>query len=257
VHPLDGVNLKLARADKHFDLLNNEIVQWLNAQNYRVSEYDNSETGESTRSLVDPPKTPEWWGLFVGEFAYQLRSALDHLAWQLALLNTKGAARAHGNPWPPERMEFPIYAYTRKSSQKKRYKEKLRRFCPAHRSIVDQEQPFQRGHAASADELWLLHELRNTDAHQVLNTTIVRPPPRETPARISEPLNEEAQPLRGIVLGGDVKTTLEYPAQEDFAAYIALDQPGAVFDAQEVLPLLDNIRDRVKNVVARFDGVWP
>jgi hypothetical protein len=256
VHPLDGVNLKIARADNHFDLLNDEIVQWLNAQNYRASECDNSETGESIRSLVDPPKTPDRWGLIVGEFAYQLRSALDHLAWQLALLNTKGAARAHGNPWPPERMEFPIYAYFLKSSQKQRYKEKLRWFCPPHRVIVDEEQPLQRGGAASADELWLLHELRNADAHRVLNTTIVRPPPRESPAGISEPLDEETQPLSGLVLGGNIKTTYEYPAQDDFAAYIAFDQPGAVFDAQKVLPLLSDIRARVKGVVARFDSVW-
>jgi hypothetical protein len=259
VHPLDGVNLKIARADEHFDLLDSEIVKWLNAQEYRVSEYDSTHTGESSRSLVEPPETPDRWSLIVGEYAYNMRSALDHLAWQLALLNTQGAAkaRAKGDPWPPERMEFPVYAYFRKSSQKKRYQEKLRRFSPPHRTIVDQEQPFQRGNAASADALWLLQELRNTDAHRVLNTTAVFPPPRESPAEIGEPLNEEAQPPSGIVLGGGVEGTLEYTAKDDFAAYIAFDEPRAVFHQREVLPLLSNVRDRVKGVIARFDRVFP
>jgi hypothetical protein len=255
VHPLDGVNLKIARANKHLDCLNRKIVQWLDAQNYRVTEYDNTQTGEARRSLVDPPDTPDGWSLFIGEYAYHMRSALDHLAWQLALLNVRGAAkaRAKGECWPPEGTEFPIYAHFRKPSQKKRYQEKLRRFSPPHRTIVDQEQPFQRGNAASADALWLLHKLRNTDAHRMLNTSVVRHPPREGQAQVSEPLDQETQPASGIVLSGSLEATTEYTPQNDFAVYIAFSQPGAVFHEREVLPLLGEIRDRVEGVVARFE----
>jgi hypothetical protein len=62
--------------------------------------------------LLNPPDLPTEWVLLVGDFAANARSALDHLAWQLALRNTWRASREKKarRPWPPEDTEFPIYA---------------------------------------------------------------------------------------------------------------------------------------------------
>lgn len=99
-HPLDGFRLKLHRANDHLKTLESEIEAWFEQQPYGiVGEYKPGPPEEYLFSfrLFDPP--PRRWGLLIGEFAYQARSALDHLAWQLVTLN--------GNE-PSRRIQFPL-----------------------------------------------------------------------------------------------------------------------------------------------------
>ena len=100
MHTLEGVWLKTIRAKEHLDILDNEIQMFWNCKPLEyIPEDDHKRTEKSFRIEVSK-EPPLVWSVIVGDFAYNLRSALDHLVWQLALLNTNN---------PNQRTEFPIF----------------------------------------------------------------------------------------------------------------------------------------------------
>ncbi len=103
--------------------------------------------------------------VLLGETVYLLRSALDNLAWQLALLNVGK---------PSRRTEFPIYRKQPNNTKTRReYYEKVREIHPNAQNIIEKLQPYQRGSAADSDPLALLDELCNTDKHRGLNPVAI------------------------------------------------------------------------------------
>ncbi len=85
MHLLDGCKLKLGRAYYHLNTLNN-AVQRVNGTDActLVPEFD-EETGEGVIRVKVLKAPPVEWAVIVGEVAHNLRSALDHMVWQLAL----------------------------------------------------------------------------------------------------------------------------------------------------------------------------
>ena len=93
--------------------------------------------------------------ILTGEVLGQLRSSLDHLTWQLALLN---------GPIPSEATEFPIFrdgpSYNRARARK------IGSLSVAAQSIIDGLQPYL-GATPENDMLWVLHRLVNDDKHRL------------------------------------------------------------------------------------------
>src|SRR5438132_4480841 len=112
-HPLEGSRLKWERAKQHLEALDAEIGPWPRRKPYRVRPESNAEKTEAILrvDLLDVP--PLEWGVVVGDIVHNWRSALDHLAWQLASLSSS----------PPKQTEFPIFldraAYHKASSSGK------------------------------------------------------------------------------------------------------------------------------------------
>jgi hypothetical protein len=242
----------------------------LDTKKYTViaqSETKITEFGPETRMqdwrLVNPPELPPEWSLLIGDFAANARSALDHLAWQLALRNTWRASRERkaGNEWPPEDTEFPIYASISKARTAKRLKTKLNRFRPSGRSIVASVQPHTRGNLAHTEPLWMLHRIRNTDAHRTLHTVLAGIPlnvlfnlirfgtadPDVRPPATTEEMEKFVASLNE----GDILQST-YKVEADFSPYVTFDQRGADFHGQEVLPLLNRCRDEVERILGLF-----
>jgi len=103
--------------------------------------------------LGDPPIQLR---LFAGEIAYQLRSALDHLAYIFAVQVSEWSR------------EFPIFD-TRDGYETKG-RPKIRGMTTYHETIVESVQPYKRGDGGPAhfDPLWMLHSINNTDKHRVI-----------------------------------------------------------------------------------------
>jgi len=97
---LQGCDAKVRRARAHLDALYKEIGGFIESEPHEiVSEFD-SETITRTvhlRVLKEPDETT--WALLLGDFVHNLRSALDHLIWQLVLLS---------DAKPGEHNQFPI-----------------------------------------------------------------------------------------------------------------------------------------------------
>jgi len=179
-HPLDGCNAKLDRAHAAhaeylatepyvaratFDPTTNEIVYW----------------GEVRH---EPPLRI---GVILGDLVHGLRSAPDHLVWQLVLANGKK---------PNDQNGFPVC--TAATNWKKASGDKLARVQGAHAEMIEREQPFNAA-KPRATPLARLNHLWNTDEHQVL-VLITRP--RRIPSGIpfiARPLGtDKFRPVRDI-----------------------------------------------------------
>lgn len=117
---------------------------------------------------------PDNWGLIVGDAAHNLRSALDHLAWQLAIRYFNGVP-------PTERkiikkIQFPVV-----SDKNNWPRHPNREFMkPADASKLEQFQPFNLGPISRAkgvlhplEELAGFHGLDNIDKHRTIHLTYV------------------------------------------------------------------------------------
>src|SRR5579862_8621276 len=103
-HPLEGCALKLWRAGFHVETLNAAIERFRQAETYSLTNEDDPKTDERVWYLKVGEQPPETWAPVIGDLLHNLHSALDHLAWQLAV------RRNYGHDLPPgTRATFPIF----------------------------------------------------------------------------------------------------------------------------------------------------
>jgi hypothetical protein len=82
-----GCWAKVSRANVHLDFLNERVKSFAeNMSSYKVETKDDWQT---TEVFIDgEPEPPvEEWGAIIGDVVHNLRSALDHLVWQLTIAN--------------------------------------------------------------------------------------------------------------------------------------------------------------------------
>jgi hypothetical protein len=170
VGALDGVFLKLDRAEHVIKELYEAIVEYLAEHNYRAVGHFERERSEYV-FLGEVTKPTAYLSVIIGEVVHDMRSALDHLAWQLALLTT---------PTPYDLTQFPI-ALTPGEFGRKRGQEMIQDLLPKHRALIETFQPYHRVDRSDAFGPPALRDLRflsNTDKHRLLNATIARKVPK-------------------------------------------------------------------------------
>jgi hypothetical protein len=158
----EGVRLKLERAQQHLDALQQEIERFLRRHPYTVIEEFNEEAGEYLLRAQVLEEPPSRWGVEVGDVVHNLRSALDHLVWQLAL--------SHGGT-APSGTEFPVFvdetAFKRSSKGGGRYK--IRGISPDAKTIIEALQPYHAGENTERHWLWALQQISNWDKHRTIH----------------------------------------------------------------------------------------
>lgn len=99
-------------------------------------------------------------GVLVGDALHYLRSWLDHLVWQLALLTTNT---------PYKRSAFPIFLADNDTSRREMMSV-LRDVPIEAREVIESLQPYKWPNIIkpSSHGLWLLHQLSNADKHQIV-----------------------------------------------------------------------------------------
>jgi len=102
-HPLFGVMLKVERAREHLDTLDREVGEFLERELYAVAPSLNAEADRQILTLKPKLAPPAHLGVVVGDVVHNLRSALDHLACALALLDDSGDPC---DKWP--KPQFPL-----------------------------------------------------------------------------------------------------------------------------------------------------
>jgi hypothetical protein len=247
VPSLHSPRRKIERANEHLSVLQNEVRDWVSSQQYRVSEDSNTKPDEQTltRRLVNPPVPPSGWGLVIGDFASNIRSALDHVAWQLALLNTQR---------PDKFTAFPIIKDLRDTRSAQRFDTAVQSMKQGHRDLVRGHQPSERAINPHTDLLWVLSELRNADTHRLIHTTVAQVPPLDQPTP-SPPLDPKSDPLPGVAFinfTGWIDSSHEYTADSGIGIYVAFDKGPDVFANQNVLSLLTAIRNDVARITETF-----
>ncbi len=172
---LAGPRAKVERAKSQLIALNKVTNDFFEAHRYSVvrAEFDRKAGQYSLRIKECPPNFPIEWSVVIGEIAHNLRSALDGLAWQLALLNTTSM--------PFQRTAFPIRTFsngTRRPRIDGGYDHPFwYNGIPCHllKSIdrcfwtrIEAFQPYKGRNRGRHHPLFLLHELNNTDKHRLI-----------------------------------------------------------------------------------------
>ena len=148
---------KIDRAKRHIRDLELARERFFGEEPARFATKFDSQTGYELFYITHLRTPHAEFGLIAGDVIHNIRSALDHLAWQLVLGN--GAI-------PGKQTAFPIYddATKYKSSRKGRVKGMAQSAIDA----IDAAQPYKGGN----DALWVLHRLDIADKHHALLTTI-------------------------------------------------------------------------------------
>lgn len=162
-HPVEGVINKLDRGEELLHEVKNEINAFLR-EPFFAPDLEPDPRGRIVVRVIDVREPPPKLSLRIGECAYAYRSALDHLAYRLAVAHT-------GDPLP-RRIEgtsmFPIA----ESGPKFRTKAfRIAGMSPRARKIVEQMQPYHRRVLPEAWALLALDQLNNVDKHRDLHPT--------------------------------------------------------------------------------------
>jgi hypothetical protein len=163
---LSGVDLKIGRAKAHLAKLKKSVKRALDPERYTFTLKFDPQTKKYPYWVDRIPTIKPEWNLVIGEILFNLRSALDHLAWQLVILD---------GGTPGEQTYFPI----RDSPFNKKGKFITTNLRPSIKDAkilteLEECQPYfgPEGmiYPPPHDEslLWLLHRLNIIDKHRLL-----------------------------------------------------------------------------------------
>lgn len=169
VHPLDGAQLKLARADIHLNAIKTAIQEFVGPDPDLIpGEFDRSSHKYVFRAQRDS-RSPTWISPAIGDCVHNLRAALDYLVWELVGGDGGGGGTS---------TEFPIFTdplqYTREAPRK------IRGVPQAAEAAFNALQPFYGANSDPFHPDWrdpkreplaLLRELERWDKHRSLNLT--------------------------------------------------------------------------------------
>ncbi len=165
-HPLESPIWKIRRAEKHVESINEYIHRWESLEpNGMVRHLHAGNTlYEYTLVARYPPLIDI--GTAIGEFAYQLRSALDQIVYAMSVfpdnLHGRNLERAERST------SFPILRV-----RDDNHIGKLLTYVPDNIrqrawQAIDLVQPYQRGDTAEHDPLALLDQMNIRDKHRIL-----------------------------------------------------------------------------------------
>lgn len=95
---LDGVDLKLARARHHLADLTDQVNRAIATSGFALSSTIEGTPRAWVYRVVGVPVISSEWTAIVGDILTNLRAALDHLAWQLVLLDGQVPGRETSFP---------------------------------------------------------------------------------------------------------------------------------------------------------------
>ncbi len=220
-------------------------------------------------SVPQVAELQETVAIIVGDCVHNIRSALDHLVFQLACVNKNGKVEF------PHRVQFPIVdtavAYAKEA---KKWLSEVRK---DHQTAIESYQPYHGG--AGRPDSWsgpyihqlaLLQQLSNWDKHRLLNPVLIIPAgaeirlplgiglnlpeiislgdfQRSSPFRnAGERLEIGVEIYRGKLLGADVPSTI--PNAGYVIPHIALEEK------RPIAPTLERLENYVDLILNDFQA---
>jgi hypothetical protein len=163
----ESCRLKIGRAREHLDSFKAELAEWCKGDPYSISKESNSD-GSRHCARINIQKAPglHRWSLIGGDCVHNLRSALDHVVYGLAIQNSGS------NPPPKSRtLEFPIF------DSAHGFRTKISRIDPISdraKAYIEGCQPYKSGNTDRSFCLRALNEFNNADKHRLLNVAVSR-----------------------------------------------------------------------------------
>src|SRR5450759_1797596 len=144
-HPLSNPCSKVRRAKRNLDEINDLFAEYRKADPYKVVRQPDTDQPVHQFRIEVQEEPPADLGGAIGEFAHNLRTALNQIVWQLSLLST---------PTPNDRTTaFPIFWEFKQAAINNR----LHHVADTDaRDVIFGLQPYHRGDKAKQDLLWVL-----------------------------------------------------------------------------------------------------
>lgn len=155
---LDGARLKIKRAKIHLDAIKSEVLRVTNPDAYSVIVNTNSEERKHTWTIAGLQPLDEMFPLWIGDCLHNIRSAFDHIAFELIKL--RGLT-------PGKRTMFPLLADA--PSQPVFIMPAPGPHADAM-DIVDDIQPYKTG--GKGEPLAILQDLDIIDKHREVLATV-------------------------------------------------------------------------------------
>jgi hypothetical protein len=155
---LDGVRVKLAMARANAEQLESLLRPFVEAAQRSIERTPSENPFEVVYKITKVPWIDPAWSAIFGQGIYNIRSALDHLAWQLVLLDGQEPTRA---------TQFPLLDTNRdKSGRKERVDIAPGIKRPDILAAVESMQPYHGG-GKWGDQLGVVAELSRIDKHRL------------------------------------------------------------------------------------------
>ena len=162
----DLICLKIERAKEHILNLYTEMRAFLDAKPYVIGTKSNPETRQLIYYLTSVRDAPIRLSVLTGDVLQNLRTALDHLAYNLVAVNGFVDV-ASGTPLTPHdlrQINFPIINVTDPQKYESGRAGKVKGMRPDAIKAIDLLKPYKCGN----ELLWRLSELNNRDKHRLL-----------------------------------------------------------------------------------------
>jgi hypothetical protein len=166
---VESAKTKLARAAKHLKTIRRCIAAYSASRPYKLTKTK----GKKTKELTITREPPREVSILAGEMVYQMRSALDHLVFDLVKRNPNVT---HLDPKWFEHCDFPLRASLKPGQQPplpRRQFSSLPGISKQAFAFIEGVQPYYRK-ALVNSALAFLVELSNIDKHRHLNVVYTR-----------------------------------------------------------------------------------
>lgn len=156
---LRGVRHKIERAKVHIREVEAQIGAFTRENRRCVRREDDADTGEIVHRVRFTTPIPDELPLVIGDAAHNLRTALDHLAWQLVAANGQTPSRD---------TSYPIFETAAKYATHSL--RKVQGMAAAAKGLIERTQPYHAGN----EMLGKLSELDNYDKHRLTVVAAIR-----------------------------------------------------------------------------------
>jgi hypothetical protein len=158
--------LKIELANEKLNGLRASVDEFLKSEPFtlQLQRHDDSSITRAIQVVRIKKEIPVGWSLIVGEIVHNLRSALDHLVYQLVIHET-------GSPPPStyKKGQFPIFK-TAEGFKSRGAPVMLKGVGVKAVELIKSVQPFETEEGTKSP-LWLLSELSNWDKHRSIPLT--------------------------------------------------------------------------------------
>jgi hypothetical protein len=152
---------KLKRAHYYHKALWPEFRRWIDGHPYIITDEFDPDTGDNVVRLDSMQPLPPIIAQIFGDCLHNLRAALDHLTFALAIANKPTLTDAEARE-----TQFPIFQSL--EGFKARGAGRIRHLSPQAQAIINRLQPYNTGNNTTRHPLWVLQTLENIDKHRRL-----------------------------------------------------------------------------------------
>jgi hypothetical protein len=230
------IRSKVERAKKHIRDLEVARDRFIETEPYVIEPERHPQPGNYLFRVTKLQPPPHKLGLIAGDAAHNLRSALDHLAYQLVLLNKETPNRFTG---------FPIFddaaGYVAGSHRK------IKLMSQSAQDAIKATKPYR----GRSNFLWLIHTMDIADKHHTLLVALTHVGKWSVKMPVFGLFNipESSPPLKE----GDVIFSCQPKVYENvkFTFDITLENPKAIAGVP-LLPTLHKAANRVDDLILSF-----